>query len=123
MTLDQARKMIAAAEEKARELEAPQVVAIVDEAGNLTALERMNGAPFTTVDLAIAKARTSAAYRVPTKDMLDFIMSDEVLKHTGVPGACLIPGGIPVPGGAIGVSGGYWSQDRQCAEAGVAALG
>ena len=129
MTLEQAKRAIAAAEKKAQQLGVPEVVAVVDEGGNLKALERMDGASLMAIDIAIAKAKTTVFSGLPTKGFYEFVKSDSVLADAmfSVPGVCLIPGGIPITVagkaiGAIGVAAGHHSQDHQCAEAGAAAL-
>lgn len=129
LDLASAQKIIAAAHEKARELSIRVTAVVVDRDGRLVALGRMDGAMWLTVDIAQAMAYTSAAFRA------------DGVKLTGYPGKpwfdsfTLLQGGkiLPADGGmvirvdgefqgAIGVSGGSNEQDRQCSEAGLAAI-
>jgi glc operon protein GlcG len=87
-------------------------VAVVDEAGSLVAFQRMQGAPRFSADFAVAKARTSAAFSVPTSNLEELYKDRPAFAHSFVAqgGYFLGRGGIPifVDGtlvGAIGVSG------------------
>jgi len=126
-----AAKVLAAAERKAAEMDTPMVIAVVDESGVLKAFSRMDGAPLLSVDLAKDKAYTAAAYGIATHVWHDFIKDDPPLLHGIVktPRLIVFGGGYPieiegVQGaiGAIGVSGGHYSQDMEVAQAGLAAL-
>lgn len=66
ITLEHARKIIAAAEEEAKKQRWPVVVAIVDSGAHLVALARMDNAQLGSVEVAIAKARCSALFRRAT---------------------------------------------------------
>lgn len=124
-----AARLIAAARSKAEEMGKPMVIAIVDEAGELKAFERMDGAPFLSVKIAQDKAYTAASFGMPSHAWHDFIKDDEPLLHGIVHTDRLVVfgGGYPimVDGemvGGIGVSGAHYSDDMQVAEAGLAAL-
>jgi uncharacterized protein GlcG (DUF336 family) len=124
-----ARTAIDAAEAKAREVGAPMVIAVVDEGGTLKAFSRMDGAPLLSVEIAKDKAYTAVAFGMPTDQWFEFIKEDAPLLHgiTKVPRLVVFGGGYPlkVDGqvvGAIGVSGGHYSDDMQVAQAGVAAV-
>ncbi len=87
-------------------------VAVVDEAGSLVAFQRMTGAPRFSADFAIAKARTSAAFSVPTSKLEELYADRPVFAHSFVAqgGYFLGRGGVPIfRGGALvgamGVSG------------------
>jgi glc operon protein GlcG len=87
-------------------------VAVVDEAGSLVAFQRMQGAPRFSADFAVAKARTSAAFSVPTSNLEELYKDRPAFAHSFVAQGnyFLGRGGIPifVDGtlvGAIGVSG------------------
>ena len=87
-------------------------VAIVDEAGSLVAFHRMQGAPRFSADFAIAKARTSAAFSVPTSNLEELYKDRPAFAHSFVAqgGYFLGRGGVPIFAGgalvgAIGVSG------------------
>ena len=66
LTADGAMAILQAAVEKAQEISVPEVVAIVDAAGTLKALLRMDGAPYASIDVATDKAYTSASFQAPT---------------------------------------------------------
>lgn len=124
-----AARLIIAARSKAEEMGKPMVIAIVDEAGELKAFERMDGAPFLSVKLAQDKAYTAASFSMPSHAWHDFIKDDEPLLHGIVHTDRLVVfgGGYPIMidgemVGGIGVSGGHYSDDMQVAEAGLAAL-
>ena len=68
LTLDGARKVIAAAEEYAKQNKAPGgVIAVVDVGGNLMALERLDGTFAAGANISIGKARTAVLFQKPTK--------------------------------------------------------
>jgi uncharacterized protein GlcG (DUF336 family) len=69
MTLEEARKIIAAAEKKAVEIKQPMNIAVVDEGGNLVSHVRMDGAWLGSIDISINKAFTSRAFDIATKDL------------------------------------------------------
>lgn len=127
LTLDAARRVLAAAEAEAIRNGWPVVIAVVDDGGNLVALARLDQAQFGSVDIAVAKARAAIAFKRPTRAW------DEVLaggRHAvlGLPGVLPSEGGVPLVAGgvmvgAVGVSGVTSVQDGQIAMAGVAALG
>ena len=99
---------------------------VVDTGGTIVYLERIDGAQNGSSETAIEKARTSAAYKRPTKLLEDVIGSGKV-NYLRLPGAVPLEGGYPllVDGkvvGAIGVSGATSAQDGQCAKAGAEAL-
>ncbi len=130
ITLDVARKIIAAAEKKAAEIKQPMNIAVVDEGGNLVAHVRMDGAWIGSIDISINKAYTSRAFDISTKDLASHSQSGGQFFgiHVSNGGRIMIfAGGIPLKRGgkvvgAIGVSGGSGEQDHAVAEAGAAAL-
>jgi uncharacterized protein GlcG (DUF336 family) len=65
-TLDDARRVIAAGEEMARELGQPMNIAVGDAGGNLIAHERMDGAWIGSIDVSINKAFTARAFDLAT---------------------------------------------------------
>ena len=74
LTLDGARRVIASAQVEARRLDAPGgVVAVVDEGGNLMALERLDGTFAAGANISIGKARTAVLFKKPTKVFEDII--------------------------------------------------
>jgi len=98
-------------------------IAVVDAAGALIVLHRMDGARSHTVDLALRKARTAALLGLPTL-MLERMaaegrpMPSEVVALAG--GVPILRGGVSA--GAIGVSGGSSEADHAIGEAGAAPL-
>ena len=125
-----AQKAIAATAKKASELGLKMCIAISDEAGDLKAFERMDGAPRLSIQIAQDKAYTAAGYGLATHTWWDFIKDDPPLLHgiTHTPRLIVFGGGFPIVlegevVGAIGVSGGHYSQDMECARAALAAIG
>lgn len=130
VTLEVARKIIAAAEKKAEEIGQPMNIAVADGGGNLVAHVRMDNAWIGSVDISIKKAWTSRAFDITTKDLADNSQSGDQFFgiHASNNGKVMIfAGGIPLKKdgkvvGAIGVSGGSGEQDHSVAEAGAAAF-
>lgn len=100
-------------------------IAIVDAHGELLAFHRMDGASLPSIDIAQAKARTSARGRQPSKAYADRIASGNLatlaLDYMPLQGAVpIIVDGVLV--GAIGSSGAASAQDEQVSMAGAAAI-
>lgn len=131
ISADLARRVITAAEEKAREIGVPMNIAVVDESGVLKAFTRMDGAALLSVQIAQDKAYTAVGFGMPTHGWFDFIKDDPPLAAgapAGIDRLVIFGGGYPISVdgavvGAIGVSGGHYTQDQQVAEAGLAVLG
>ncbi len=125
-----AHRVIAAAEAKATEMGVPMGIAICDEAGVLKAFSRMDGAALFAVQIAQDKAYTAVGFGMPSGGWHDFIKDDPPLAAGAVGGIdrlVIFGGGFPITVGdtivgAIGVSGGHYSQDMEVAEAGLAAV-
>lgn len=130
LTLDGARHVADAAVAHARAAEVPVCVAVTGTDGRLLAFARMDGAPLLSIDLAQDKAYTVCSFGgLPTHRWFSLIKDDPSLLHGIVKTHRLIVFGggvaVRVAGefvGAVGVSGGSAEQDRQCAEAGAAAV-
>jgi uncharacterized protein GlcG (DUF336 family) len=130
ITLEDARRIIAAAEDKAREIGQPMNIAVVDSGGNLVAHVRMDNAWMGSVDIAINKAWTARAFDISTKELAELSQSGDQFFgiHASNRGRVMIfAGGIPLKRdgkvvGAVGVSGGIGKQDQAVAEAGEAAF-
>jgi uncharacterized protein GlcG (DUF336 family) len=130
ITLSDARRIIAAAEQKAAEVGQPMNIAVVDAGGNLVAHVRMDKAWIGSVDISMKKAWTSRAFDITTKDLGENSQSGDQFFgiHASNDGRVMIfAGGIPLKKGgevvgAIGVSGGSGKQDHAVAEAGAAAF-
>ena len=128
--LEDARRVIAAAEKKAAEVGQPMNIAVVDEGGDLVAHVRMNEAWRGSVDISINKAWTSRAFDITTKDLGNNSQPGQQFFgiHASNHGRVMVfAGGIPLKKegkvvGAIGVSGGSGEQDHSVAEAGAAAF-
>lgn len=128
ITLDQARKVSAAAQQEAAKNGWLMVVSIMDPGGHLVLLERMDNGQFGSVQVAQDKARSAVAFRRPTKAFHDMVAAGgEGVRMLVMSGAVPIDGGLPIilDGkviGGIGLSGGTSAQDGQVAQAGLAAL-
>jgi uncharacterized protein GlcG (DUF336 family) len=130
ITLNDARRIIAAAQKKAQDIGQPMNVAVVDAGGNLLAFERMEGAWLGSIDISIKKAWTSRAFDIETGDLGKQSQSGDQFFgiHVSNGGKVMIfAGGVPIKEGkqvigAIGVSGGMGKQDQAVAEAGAAAF-
>lgn len=129
LTLAAAQAVLDATLAKARELAIPMAVAVVDEAGNLKAFAVMDGTKLHCNSIAINKAYTALCARTGTHQYFEFVQKDPMLLTTMPLQDRLTPlgGGYPLQVGgetvgAVGVSGGHYSQDMTCAEAGVAAF-
>jgi uncharacterized protein GlcG (DUF336 family) len=130
ITVNDARKVIAAASKKAQEIRQPMNIAVVDAGGNLVAFERMDEAWLGSIDIAIKKAWTSRAFNISTQQLGGASQpgADFFGIHASNDGKVMIfAGGIPLKQGktivgAIGVSGGSGEQDHAVAEAGTKAI-
>jgi uncharacterized protein GlcG (DUF336 family) len=128
--LEDARRVIGAAEKKAAAIGQPMNIAVADEGGNLIAHVRMDDAWIGSIDIAIKKAFTSRAFEVETKELAKHTQSGGQFfgVHVSNDGKVMIfAGGIPLKRGgkvigAIGVSGGSGDQDQAVALAGAEAF-
>lgn len=126
ITLEQAKAAIAAATAESKKNGWNLVFAVVDGGGNLIAFEKADLAGNASINIAKAKAITSATFRVPTKAYQDRLAAGETF-ILGLPGAVPAAGGVPIVVngkliGAIGVSGAAPLQDHQSGVAGAAAV-
>src|SRR6267154_3732416 len=120
LKLEDARRVITAAEKKAREIGEPMNIAVVDEGGNLVAHVRMDDAWIGSIDISMKKAYTSRAFDISTKDLATHSQSGGQFFgiHASNNGKIMIfAGGIPLKRdgrvvGSIGVSGGSGDQDH-----------
>lgn len=130
ISLEDAKKVIEAAQQKATEIGCPMDIAVVDAGGNLKAHVRMDGAFVGSITISINKAYTAIAFQQQTANLQELTRPDgPIYGLSDAHGGRLVvfPGGIPlVRGGeivgAIGVSTGTVEQDQEVAEAGAAAL-
>lgn len=127
IALDTAKRLIAAAEEKAREIGVPSVITVTNPEGNLVALHRMEDAWLPSVSISRQKAYTAAGFEMPTHKLSGATQPGEPLyglQDTDQGRLVVFGGGYPLQKdgevvGAIGSSGGSVEQDMQVAEAGV----
>src|SRR5438105_9917142 len=118
--LEDARRVVSAAEKKAREIGQPMNIAVADEGGNIVAHVRMDNAWIGSIDISMKKAYTSRAFDIETKELAKHSQSGGEFFgiHVSNNGKIMIfAGGIPLKlngkvVGAIGVSGdgGSWIQ-------------
>src|SRR5437899_1350542 len=128
LNLDGAKKAIAAAVDYAKKNNAPGgVIAVVDEGGNLMALERLDGTFAMGATISIGKARTAVLFKKPTRFFEELINKGRTAM-TAVDGFTALIGGIPIVidgqvVGGIGVSGAASANhDEELALAGAAAV-
>ena len=128
--VDTALKAIKAAREKATALKVNMSIAICDAAGHLKAFVRMDGASLISLQIAQDKAHTAISGGIPTHKWHEYIKDDAPLIHGIVhtPRFIIFGGGYPIMEngqmiGGIGLSGGHYSQDMECAEAALKAIG
>lgn len=127
LTLETAKNIIKGAEKEAININVPMVISIVDEGGNLVAVERMDDAWLGSVDIAQGKAFTAVAFKLETEVLANITVPNTELyglNTTNKGKIVVFGGGIPLfeDGklvGAIGVSGGAVSEDIQVATAGA----
>lgn len=121
LTAADAATMIAAAKAEAVKNNWLVTVAVTDEAGYLLALERMDGAPLPSAEIAFLKAKTAAIAKAPTKALEDVVKERPAVGL--MPGRLPVQGGVPVLHngecvGGIGVSGVKSHEDEVVAVAG-----
>jgi uncharacterized protein GlcG (DUF336 family) len=125
-----ARAIINAAEQKAAQMGHPFVIAVVDDSGVLKAFSRMDGAALLSVQVAQDKAYTAVGFGMPTDAWHEFVKDDPPLAMgapSGIDRLIVFGGGYPIKVGdavvgAIGVSGGHYTQDMEVALAGLSAV-
>ena len=130
VTLEDAKRVIEAAEKKAVEIGQPMDIAVVDAGGNLKSHVRMDGANIGSITISINKAYTAIAFQGDTAGLQEMTRPDgPIYGLSDAHGGRLVvfPGGVPLVRGddivgAIGVSTGTIEQDQQVAEAGAAAF-
>jgi uncharacterized protein GlcG (DUF336 family) len=128
INLEGAMKALNAASAEARKMKLPMAIAIVDNAGQLVAFERMDNTQTGSINVSQDKAVSAATFRRPTKVFQDAVAGGGAgLRILGLRGASPVEGGVPLMSGgkiigAIGVSGGSSDEDGVVAKAGVAAI-
>lgn len=127
LSVEQTKKILAAAEQHAQQNNWNVAIAIVDDGGHLLAFSRGNQTSAMTVDIAIAKANAAAIARRETKQFEEMINQGRTafLSVPTIQG--MLEGGVPITienqiVGAVGVSGVASQHDAEIAKAGCAAL-
>lgn len=128
ITLEQAKKAIAAGQDEARKNGWPVAIAIVDNHGFLVAFEKMDNTQTASVQVSIDKALSAAMYRRSTKAFQDAVAGGGAgLRALNLRGASAVEGGLPIVMGGkivggVGVSGVAADQDGMVAKAAASAL-
>jgi uncharacterized protein GlcG (DUF336 family) len=125
ISLENAKKAAAAAVAEARKNNWNMIIAVTDIAGTLVYFEKMDGTATGPGNVAIAKARSAAIFKAPTKVFQERLAAGAT--YLLVLGVMPLEGGIPLVMdgkivGAIGASGGSFQQDGQVATAGAGVL-
>jgi len=123
-----AARLLAAAHAACRDIGIDATIAITDAGGHLKALDRTDGAPFLTVDVAIDKAWTAASFGLGTHVWNGIVRDPVVAQLAHRPRMVAVGGGCPIVHegrvvGGIGISGGNALQDQQAAEAALTSAG
>jgi len=126
LSLEDAKRVAAAARAEAEKNGWAVVIAVVDDGGHLMYLERMDGTQKASSPIAEQKGRTAILFKRPTKAIEDNVLEGRTVMM-GLPGAVPLEGGVPLMKdgqfvGGIGVSGVQSFQDGIVARAGAAAL-
>jgi uncharacterized protein GlcG (DUF336 family) len=130
ITLAQAETIIAAAKEKAADINTKMNICVVDTGSNMVAFVRNDGAWLGSVDIAIKKAKTAMFFQMDTAELSPLVQPGKPLyniEHSNG-GLITFPGGAVIKNengeiiGAIGVSGSTVDDDEKVAKAGVKAL-
>ncbi|MBS2021506.1 MAG: heme-binding protein [Deltaproteobacteria bacterium] len=127
LSLEAARRVVAAAIEDAKGKAGTAVVAVVDDGGNLMALERLDGTFAAGAHVSIGKARTAALFKKPTR-VFEEIIGKGRTAMVAVDDFTPLQGGVPIVidgqiVGAVGVSGAASAaQDEEVAIAGANAV-
>ena len=130
ITLEQAEKAIAAAKNKAVQIDTKMDICVVDAGANLVAFARMDGAWIGSIDISQKKAKTAAWFTMDTAALVDAVQPGAPLyniEHSNG-GLITFPGGVLIKNsngeiiGAIGVSGSSVENDHTVAVAGAEVL-
>ncbi len=126
LTLRAAKSIADAAEAEATRRGSTVVIAVVDDAGHLLVLHRLDDTQVASVEVGIAKARTAAIFRRPSKVFEEQVKNGRI-SALALPGAAALQGGVPIVHrgrviGAIGVSGNTPREDEDIAKVGAAVL-
>lgn len=131
LSLDTCMEMFNAAKVKADEIGFKIALTIVDTGGNTKFFARMDGGALVACDISRKKAVTAVGFGIPTGNggWYDFIKGDPILENgvSNIKDFMLLGGGKPISidgqlVGAIGISGGHYTQDEACCDAALAIL-
>lgn len=128
LSLEQAKRVMQAAEAEAQAHGWPVAIVVADSSGDVVLALKRDQTQHSSLEIATGKALTAVNFRRPTKVFQDGIAAGgEGLRFLAVPGVTPLEGGFPIVidgaiVGGIGVSGVLSSQDAQVARAGMAAL-
>jgi len=128
ISLEQAKKVIAAGEAEAQKNNWFVVITVVDTGGYVVATHRLDNTQLGSIPAAEDKARTAVLFRRPSKAFEDAVAGGGIgLRVLGLRGATPYDGGVPIliDGklvGAVGVSGMLPQQDGQVANAAASAM-
>ena len=128
VSLEGAKVLAAAAEAEAVKRGWTVAIAVVDPTGGLVLVHVIDGTQPASQDIAIAKARTAARFKRPTKALEDAVAGGRLSLVSVSAHALMLEGGVPVTRdgdliGAIGISGMTSAQDGEVAAAALAAFG
>ena len=128
ITLEGAKALADAAEAEALKRGWTVAIAVVDPTGGLVLFHSIDGTQAASQDVAIAKARTAARFKRPTKAMEDAIAGGRTAFLSMSEFGLMVEGGVPITRdgaiiGAIGISGMTSAHDGEIAAAALAALG
>lgn len=120
LDLNDAKRMVQAAEDLASKQKWRLSIAIVDDGGHLILLHRMDGAPLSSIDIAQKKAVSALFYRTPTRTLEQGVAAGKS-GLAALPDAIAFEGGLPVIAdnemvGAVGVSGALPHEDGEAAK-------
>ena len=126
LSLDAARRIVAAAEAEAKARSLGVVIVVVDDGGHVIELTRMDTAQVASVNVGIGKARTAAIYRQPSRVFEEQIKNGRIAA-LALADATPLQGGVPIwidgrVVGAVGVSGDTPQADEEIALAGASAI-
>jgi uncharacterized protein GlcG (DUF336 family) len=126
--IENARKIMTAAEAEASKNNWAVVIAIIDSGGHLVMLHRADDVQLSSIELSQGKAKTALMFKRPSKVLDEAISSGGMgLRFLALRDIVPLEGGLPILiggkiAGAIGVSGVLSAQDAQIARAGLEAL-
>ena len=126
LTLEGAKAAAAAAEAEAKRRSLPVVIVVVDDAGHLLLLERLDTTQVGSIEVGIGKARTAARFKRPTRFFEEQVKNGRIVT-LALDDFTPLQGGVPIFAGgqfvgAVGVSGDSPQVDEEIALTGAAAV-